>query len=78
MEKRIDSVNNEKNNVSVTDFKYAKEILSLTLLFYKKLQFYQNQAKEEAIRFKIEELSKNCLEQFEQLISILEVQDNND
>ena len=69
-------MNNLKNQVSVTDFKYAKEILELTLLFYKKIQLYQSQFQEEVIRAKLEELSKNCLEQFEQLISILEVQDN--
>lgn len=69
-------MNNSKNQVSVTDFKYAKEILELTLLFYKKIQLYQSQVQEEVIRAKLEELSKNCLEQFEQLISILEVQDN--
>ena len=69
-------MNNEKDKVSMTDFNYAKEILSLTLLFYKKLQIYQKIAKEEVIISKIEELSRNCLEQFEQLISILEVQDN--
>ena len=69
-------MNNLKNQVSVTDFKYAKEILELTLLFYKKIQLYQRQVQEEVIRAKLEELSKNCLEQFEQLISILEVQDN--
>ncbi|CCZ85300.1 unknown [Firmicutes bacterium CAG:631] len=69
-------MNNLKNQVSVTDFKYAKEILELTLLFYKKIQLYQSQVQEEVIRAKLEELSKNCLEQFEQLISILEVQDN--
>ena len=69
-------MNNLKNQVSVTDFKYAKEILELTLLFYKKIQLYQSQVQEEVIRSKLEELSKNCLEQFEQLISILEVQDN--
>ncbi len=69
-------MNNEKDKVSMTDFNYAKEILSLTLLFYKKLQVYQKIAKEEVIISKIEELSRNCFEQFEQLISILEVQDN--
>lgn len=69
-------MNNQKDKVSMTDFNYAKEILSLTLLFYKKLQIYQKMAKEEVIISKIEELSQNCLEQFEQLISILEVQDN--
>ena len=69
-------MNNSKNQVSVTDFKYAKEILELTLLFYKKIQLYKNQAHEEVISSKLEELSKNCLEQFEQLLSILEVQDN--
>ena len=69
-------MNNLKNQVSVTDFKYAKEILELTLLFYKKIRLYQSQVQEEVIRAKLEELSKNCLEQFEQLISILEVQDN--
>lgn len=69
-------MNNLKNQVSVTDFKYDKEILELTLLFYKKIQLYQSQVQEEVIRAKLEELSKNCLEQFEQLISILEVQDN--
>lgn len=69
-------MNNLKNQVSVTDFKYGKEILELTLLFYKKIQLYQSQVQEEVIRAKLEELSKNCLEQFEQLISILEVQDN--
>lgn len=69
-------MNNLKNQVSVTDFKYAKEILELTLLFYKKIQLYQSQVQEEVIRAKLEELSKNCLEQFEQLISILEVHDN--
>ena len=69
-------MNNLKNQVSVTDFKYAKEILELTLLFYKKIQLYHSQVQEEVIRAKLEELSKNCLEQFEQLISILEVQDN--
>ena len=69
-------MNNLKNQVSVTDFKYAKEILELTLLFYKKIQLYQSQVQEEVIRAKLEEFSKNCLEQFEQLISILEVQDN--
>ena len=69
-------MNNLKNQVSVTDFKYAKEILELTLLFYKKIQLYQSQVQEEVIRAKLEELSKNCLEQFEQLIAILDVQDN--
>lgn len=73
---RKDVMKNQKDNVSITDYHYAKEILSLTLIFFKKIECYKKNSSDEVVLSLLEELSTNLLEQFSQLITILEVQDN--
>ncbi len=65
-----------KNEITVNDFMCAKSILNMTLILYKKAKLYESLAKNISIKTKIKELSYNFLEQFEQMMNVLEVQDN--
>lgn len=65
-----------ENKVYLVDYYYEKEILLFTLSFFKKLEYYKKVVLKEEILSYLEKLSKNLLEQFSQLLPIIEVQDN--
>lgn len=66
-----------KSIVSISDYKYCKIILEQSLLLYKKINLYVRLWNNEMIRSNLLTLKNAIMEQFSQLIVILEVQDEN-
>ena len=63
--------------VSINDYRYAKIILEKSLLIYKKLSLFEIRCANKISRENIYNFKKSIMEQFSQLIVILEVQDEN-
>lgn len=72
-----DKMNKIKGIISISDYKYTKKILEQSLVLYKKLNLYIKLCPNQMIRSNIIALKNSIMEQFSQLIVILEVQDEN-
>lgn len=68
---------NIQNFISVNDYCYVQDILLKTLNLYKTLMLYIKLCPNDVVKSHLVALKNNSLEQFNQIISVLQVQDEN-